>query len=243
MVFGTILSSFKRKSGVKKKSIAVFDFDNVIYNGHSFFGWCDYLVKMDIITNSTYDRVRQELKSYKAKQQNYQQAANNMLNIVARDLIGKKSVKVQDVTVKFFDENTDKFYPYFKKILPVLGQSHEIWLATNNPQFVADVIKDRFGLSGHISTVYEVVNSVLTGKVINSLTDGKKLAADLIQKYPGQSIAVGDSINDVDMLEVAKNSICINPSEDLTELAQKKMWKIVNEETIEKEILRIVKIV
>ena len=58
------------------------------------------------------------------------------------------------------------------------------------------------------------------------LTDELKAAE--IRKHIGQSIdvAVGNSVHDQAMLEMARYPFCVNPNDDLEQLARERGWPV-----------------
>lgn len=221
------------------KSIAIFDIDNTIYRGHSYFGIVKYFVEKGIIDQSTYDQVMDGLGKYRAKEQTYGEAANNLLNILSKALKGKEYEVVNKLVQEFFKNEKQNFYPYFLNILPKLKETHEVYLVTANGQMVAETIVKMFGLDGYLSTVFEIKDGLFTGKVSRSLADGKTVCIDLIKSYSGETIGVGDSENDLGIFETVKHPICMNPTDGLLLVAKKRKWAIVNENTIEEEIQKI----
>ncbi|MBP9817977.1 HAD family phosphatase [Candidatus Shapirobacteria bacterium] len=223
-----------------KKSIALFDIDKTIYNDHSFFAAAKFLINKGILSSDTWTKIETELGKYTQKIQTYSFTANNLLNIFVEALAGKAYDEVMVATKEFFDQNQNNFYPYFKNILPTLRQTHEIYLVTTNSQNVAEVVKNGFGLDGYLCTNFEVVGGIFTGKVLNSLADGKHVVEELVAKYDGNTMAFGDSENDIGMLEKVKTPVCINPSPELLAHAQKNNWLVVSDSTAETEVLKII---
>lgn len=225
---------------MKKKSIAVFDLDNTIYKGHSYFGSVKNFIKAGIVAQSVDDQVMNEYRKYKAQEQAYGVSANNMLVILATALTNKSYAEVKKIAKQFFESEKDNFYTYFLNILPKLKETHEVYLVTTNGQMVAEIIVEMFGLDGHVSTVFEVKDGVFTGNITQSLADGKKVCVDLVKNYSGKTIGAGDSINDIGIFETVKYPLCINPSDDLKVIAQERGWDIVTDETVEEKILTII---
>lgn len=222
------------------KAIAVFDIDKTIYDEHSFFGCAKYFVSKRIISQLVYNQAMTELVKYKAKTQTYQTTAKNILVVVSAAVAGKNYQEVKNMAREFFELERVKFYPYFEKILPKLKEKHEVWLVTNNAQFIAEAIQDIFELDGYISTIFEVKDGLFTGKITQSLADGKNICKDLVKNYSGKTIGVGDSVNDIGIFETVKYPLCINPSEELIKIAQERSWSVVTDENIEDKLLSII---
>ena len=63
----------------------------------------------------------------------------------------------------------------------------------------------------------------------------------LLGKYPKEgSLAVGDSENDLEMLEQVELPICFNPNDRLLKLANDRGWIVVDENSIIDELNRII---
>ncbi|MEK7521876.1 MAG: HAD hydrolase family protein [Patescibacteria group bacterium] len=70
-------------------------------------------------------------------------------------------------------------------------------------------------------------------------TEGKHVVADLLAKHEEGSIAVGDSENDVGMLELVDYPFCVNASPELLEVANARGWKVITPENAAEEILKV----
>ena len=225
----------------QNKSIALFDIDKTIYNEHSFFAATKFLIDKGLLPDDTWTKIEQELGKYTQKIQTYSFTANNLLKIFVVALAGKNYDVIMKATKEFFDQNQANFYPYFKNILPILKQTHDVYLITTNSQMVAETVKAGFGLDGYLCTNFEVVDGIFTGEVLNSLADGKHIVEDLLPKYGGNTMAFGDSENDIGMLEKVTTPICINPSPELLAHATENGWLVTSDSEAENLILGILK--
>lgn len=207
------------------KKVAFFDIDGVIYGKEVFLALAQHAVKSGWLSPTVLLGLLNPLKQSDFGKNIKSEKANQFLETVASALQGKDFDGICTGVVSFFMENKTHFYSYFEIILPKLKESHDIYIVTTNAQFVAKPLVDIFGLSGYISSEFEVVNGLFTGKVSKSLANGKSEVQIILQKY-GQagSIAVGDSENDISMLELVACPICINPSETLEKYALDKGW-------------------
>lgn len=225
-----------------KKSVALFDIDKTIYNQHSFFPASKYLIEKGLFTAETWPRIESELTKYNDKVQTYSVTANNLLKIFGVALEGKNFDEVQVAVKNFFEETRSNFYKFFIDLVPIIKQTHDIYLVTTNSQMFAEAVKDMFGLDGYLCTNYEVKDGVFTGKALNSLADGKHVVEDLLAKYDGHSFAFGDSENDIGMLEKVTNPVCINPTPELLNHAQKKGWLVVSDEDAYEKVVNLLKV-
>lgn len=218
------------------KSIALFDLDKTIYNEHSFFP-----VARNLVDQETWTEIAGELERYRRGLQSYAVTVEHLFDHLGVGLTGQEYGDVLEKTAEFFGKNRNNFYAYFGEILPVLKKTHDVYIVTNNSQFVAEVIVKMFGLDGYMSTQMEVVDGKFTGKIPRVLADHKHLVEPLLAKYGGETIAVGDSEHDIGMLERVRHPICFQPSEELLVETKRRDWMVVDETTAERTILDLLK--
>ncbi len=213
------------------KKVAFFDIDKTIYNTHSFFQLAEYEIGKGRVKQETWDKIQKLLVRYKSGELTYSVTANMLLEDFASDLKDQKYIDLIEDVKEFFVSNLKNFYPYFEEILPKLKETHDIYIITTNAQYVAKTIVDHFGLTGFISSEFEVIDGLFTGKILKSLANGKSMVSDILAKYgKGGSIAVGDSENDIGMLELVEYPVCISPSEELKKHASSNNWVMTDPE-------------
>lgn len=225
-----------------KKSIALFDIDKTIYNQHSFFPAAKFLIEKGMFTAETWPRIEAELEKYNSKLQEYSITANNLLKIFGEALKGKNFDEVSSLVKEFFEDTKSIFYKYFVELVPVLKQTHDIYIVTTNSQMFAEAVKEMFGLDGYLCTNFEVEGGVFTGGILNSLADGKHVVESLLSEYSnGNNFAFGDSENDIGMLEKVQNPICINPTDELLKHAKEEGWLVVSDSEAFEKVMGLLK--
>jgi phosphoserine phosphatase len=224
-----------------KKSVALFDIDKTIYNQQSFFSVTKYLIDRGLLSADIWPKIEEELGKYNQKIQNYSYTANVLLNLFGNALVGKNSEDILNACKDYFMQNKSSFYSYFTDLLPVLKQTHDVYLVTTNSQMVARSITDIFDLDGYLCTNLEVVDGKFTGVILNSLADGKHIVSDLLSKYTANSIAFGDSENDIGMLEQVTVPVCINPTPELLVHAQEKGWTVVSDTDAYEKVIGLIR--
>lgn len=216
------------------KKLALFDIDGVIYNGHSIFDLIQDQEKRGVIVSGTWDKILIELQAYKTGQKNYTEAANEMLKVYAGSFKGVEYEFFVDDVFNFLNTHKNNFFPYVDNLFSKLKTTHDIFLITTNFQFNCEAIEKIFGLdTNHICSIAENINGKLTGNIKQSLAGNKGIVADLMNKYgKSGSIAVGDSENDADMLNLVELPLVMEPNDKLLEIAKNNNWQVVNRDTI-----------
>jgi len=209
------------------KSIALFDIDNTIYDGFSYFELVEKQVDEGLIGRHVLDDATGSMQRYKSKLQDYETTIVELLDIYATGLKGKPHNDILESTKEFY-RNTDKFFPYIDPTIEILRTSHDISLVTGEPQFVAEAVAEIFGLGAYYCTEYEVRAGVFTGNIKSYLASRHEKHGAIKHLMQGHStknsFAFGDSEGDVEMLRAVEYPICLNPTEGLRSIAIEEGW-------------------
>jgi HAD superfamily hydrolase (TIGR01490 family) len=212
------------------KSVALFDFDNTLYDGFSYFALLEKQVHENIITKKVLNKANQAMANYKNGAIDYETTITTLLNIYAAGLKGASYSKVYESALGFYT-HTDKIYPYTKQVFDLLRPTHDLCLVTGEPQFIAKAIQQLYKLDNYCATQYEVVDGVFTGNVTTYLAsrhEKHQAVKHLLQGHRVKnSLAFGDSEGDIEMLAAAQHPICVNATPGLKKRAAEHGWPCV----------------
>jgi HAD superfamily hydrolase (TIGR01490 family) len=208
------------------KPIALFDIDNTIYDGFSYFELLEKQVGEGIIRQKVLDDAKISMQKYKSKLQDYETTIVELLDIYATGLKGAQYDVVLQSTKEFY-QNSDKFFAYVEPVMSLLRRTHDLILVTGEPQFVAEAVGELYGIKSYYSTHYES-DGKFTGAVTNYLASRHEKHDAIKHLMEGHgaknSFAFGDSEGDIEMLQAVDYSVCLNPTEGLRSIAAKKGW-------------------
>lgn len=227
------------------KSIALFDIDNTMYEGFSYFELLERQVNEGIINKQVFDDAKASMQKYRSKVQDYETTIVKLLDIYAAGLEGKSYDEVLGSTKEFY-RNSKKFFSYTKPTIEELRNSHDIALVTGEPQFVAEAVAELFGLKSYYCTGYEVQAGKFTGKVKSYLAsrhEKHNAIKHLMQGHGAKnSFAFGDSEGDIEMLRAVEYPVCLNCTDGLRDIAEKEHWHVPNVEEVT-ELIKKLKVV
>ena len=209
------------------KSIALFDIDNTMYDGFSYFELLAKQVGEGVLKPQVLDDAKACMQKYKSKLQDYESTIIELLDIYAAGLKASSYDTVLESTKEFY-ANSDKFFSYVRPTIQKLRDTHDIALVTGEPQFVAEAVKELFDIQSYYSSEYEVIEGQFTGKVtiyLASRHEKHDAIKHLMQGHGAQkSFAFGDSEGDIEMLRAVEYPICLNPTDGLRSIADKEGW-------------------
>lgn len=225
------------------KSVALFDFDNTLYDGFSYFDLLAKQTDEGLVTADALPNANDAMRDYRSGATDYEATIVRLLDIYATGLEGKTYADVYGSAHEFY-QNSQKVYGFARKVFALLRPTHDICLVTGEPQFIAESIAEIYDLDGQYSTIYAVEHGVLTGGVASYLAtrhEKHNAISHLLQGHQVKnSFAFGDSEGDMEMLAAVENPICINPTPGLYERAAQKGWPCVapdEAETVVKKLL------
>jgi phosphoserine phosphatase len=153
-------------------------------------------------------------------------------------LKGRGYNDVENNVYQYILHHDSNFFSYFKKLNLSLKKTHDICLVTNNFQFTCKAVAKLFRINKYISSIAEVKNGKFTGRVKLSLVGKKSTVSDLINHYGIKgSLAVGNSLNDMDMLDKVDFPFMMEPDLQTKKVSNKKSLCIVNRNNIAQNIL------
>ena len=147
---------------------------------------------------------------------------------------GRTTTELSAVGEEIYDEIiATRIWPGTRALAQMhLDAGQQVWLVTDAPYELAEIIARRLGLTGALGTVAESVDGVFTGRLVGDILHGlgKAHAVRALAVREGLNLrrctAYSDSYNDVPMLSLVGTAVAINPDADLRELARERGWEI-----------------
>ncbi len=220
----------------EKRKIALFDIDKTMFDGYILFPLVAHLAENGAMSQDAALKIDNLYKDHKEKRIDYETFARLVLIEWALGLKDVSTQLVTEHTNNLVDDHIAQFFPFVSQVFASLWPTHDIYLTTGEPQFVAQAVQNTFSADGYLSTEFEVDGDVFTGNVQRFLASkSDKLAAisGLESTHTlSESFAFGDSEADIEMLESVEHAFPTNPSSKLREVATIKGWEIVTPDTI-----------
>jgi len=223
-----------------EKKLACYDIDGTLSKGMLDIPLVISEYQRGLVDTLTCARLTGLMLEYKIGKIDYETASDRLLRIHASGLIGQSENEVTNHAERFIQKNNKKLFREFGKIaIELLKDSHNQIIVTAAPRYIAEAVKNHFGIDDIISTQYEVQNGIYTGEITTSLSDRDSKLKSLESR--GINMAFGDSESDIEMLRGAEHPFCISPNKGLTKVAKEEGWYIYedNDPLIIKKIHKI----
>ncbi len=219
----------------EKRPFAAFDLDGTLIRWQLYHAVADTLVKLGYIDSNTYAAVREARMQWKRR------SGPEAFKIYERQL-GKAYEKIllklavkqfNEAAQVVFEEYKDQVYIYTRELIRRLKREGYILFAISGSQSeIVEKIAKYYGFDDFVGTHYHHEDGRFTGAVTVHLGGKHLILKELVAKHRASSdgsIAVGDSTNDISMLEAVETPIAFNPEKKLFDVAQSKGWTIILE--------------
>lgn len=206
--------------------LAVFDCDGTLWSGDcgaDFFYW---EIERGMVPAKVAEWALARYDDYKAGQVAEEVMCGEMVTINA----GIPMQTLEEAAEEFFSSVVEpRIFPEMLRLTRELAaRGCEIWAVSSTNDWVIREGVKRFGIrrSRVLAAAVHVEDGVLTDRLVRVPSGPGKAVA--IKEVIGKPVDVcfGNSIHDVEMLEIARHAFAVNPNSDLEKLAQGKEWPV-----------------
>jgi phosphoserine phosphatase len=206
--------------------LAVFDCDGTLWSGDAgadFFYW---EIERNMFPATVVAWALARYQTYLAGQVAEEVMCGEMVTINA----GLGEQLLEDAAEEFFVNVVAKrIFPEMLQLTEALAaRGCELWAVSSTNSWTIGAGVRRFGIPPErvLAASVHIEQGRATDRLIRVPSGPAKAAA--IDEVIGRPVdlCLGNSIHDLAMLEIARNSIAVNPNSDLEAIAKKKDWKI-----------------
>lgn len=208
-----------------KERVSCFDIDGTLSKGLLFVPLVKSEHANEYISDRVFEYINELLLAYKSGDLEYENAVDELLQVHAKGLEGKKYQDLKMHAKNFLKlHEKELLHNFGREVAQMLGAHHKLLVVTAEAQYLAEVVADIYNIHGCVSSLYEVTDGRFTGNVERSLAYRAAKATSL-QGYDIE-YAFGDSEGDIDMLDNARFPHAINPTAGLQSIAEERAWQI-----------------
>jgi len=220
---------------VQKNKFAVFDIDGTLIRWQLYHAIADTLVRLGHIDPKAFQTVKDARMQWKRRThadsfKDYEHTLVKIIDSAISSLTIEQYKKAVDAV---FDEYKDQCYTYTRDLIKELRSKKYLMFAISGSQEeIVGKIASHYGFDDFVGSTLVQKNGKFTGEKIVRAGNKHEILGHLIKKHGvvlKDSIAVGDSLGDLSMLEMVETPIAFNPEKKLFEHAKEVGWKIVVE--------------
>jgi phosphoserine phosphatase len=209
-----------------RPAIAVFDCDGTLWSGDAgadFFYW---EIERGIVSREVAEWAQARYKQYRAGRINEEQMCGEMVTMNH----GVSCRLLRRAAKEFFSEVVSlRIFPEMQELTRRLAaQGCDLWAVSSTNNWLVEHGARQFGIPHQhvLAACARVERGCASDRLIRVPTDELKVVA--IRECIGQpvDVALGNSMHDQAMLEMARYPICVNPNPDLERIARERGWPV-----------------
>lgn len=220
----------------KKIKLALFDIDGTIFRSSLLIEFINGLVEAGIFPEKARKGMEGAHLAWLDRRGNYHDYLMKVVKVHLKYIKGKKWSAVKRVVEKVIATHEDRVYRYTRDFVKSLKEKGYVLVSiSGSPVYMVKRFADHMGFDYAFGQILEIKNGSFTGKIANpDFYDKEKVLNAFIGREELEvdwknSVAVGDTDNDIPMLGMVGRPIAFNPNRTFARFAMKRKWQIIVE--------------
>lgn len=212
--------------------VAVFDCDGTMWDGDAGLGFMNWSMDTGLLSRDSSAWIDERHRLYRQGQVSEKDICAEMVQVYA----GLREEELRRAAARYFAGHLEKtIFPEIQSLVADLaGAGAEIWAVSSTCNWVIEEGVRRFGIGPERVLAAEVRahDGLITSDLVDVPTDEGK--ADALQRagvhHP--DAVFGNSIHDLQMLEMARRAFPVNPTPGLLTIAAQRGWPVFYPEAV-----------
>ena len=209
-----------------RPTLAVFDCDGTLWAGDAGERFFDWELNRGVLAPDIVRWARERYAEYKAGKVSEDDMCGEMVTLHK----GLKEAEVIRLSKEFFEEKfMQNIFSEMRQLISELQNSGcDVWAVSSTNEWVIGEAMKHFGIPQEkiLAASVEIENGIITDRLIRVPSGiGKpKAILEVIGRPP--DAAFGNSRWDVEMLQIARYAVAVNPNPDLEQVARQRGWTV-----------------
>jgi len=209
-----------------RPTLSVFDCDGTLWSGDAGEGFFDWELKRGVLPSDVADWVRARYADYKLGKVSEDDMCGEMVTIHK----GLRESEVLRLAGEFFDANfTQRIFSEMRQLITELENiACDVWVVSSTNEWVIREAMRHFDIPPDkiLAAAVEIENGIVTDRLrrVPSGIGKPKAILEVIGRPP--DAAFGNSRWDLQMLEIARYAVAVNPNPDLEQQARQRGWTV-----------------
>ncbi|HEX6805754.1 MAG TPA: haloacid dehalogenase-like hydrolase [Terriglobales bacterium] len=209
-----------------RPTLAVFDCDGTLWSGDAGERFFDWELSRGVVADDVIRWARARYADYKAGTVSEDEMCGEMVTMHK----GLREADVLRVAGEFFEANfTQQIFPEMRQLIAELRNTGcDVWAVSSTNEWVIREAMKHFDIppAKILAAAVEIDQGIITDRLIRIPSGiGKpKAILEVIGRPP--DAAFGNSRWDVEMLQIARYAVAVNPNPDLEEQARQRGWTV-----------------
>lgn len=218
------------------RPVAVFDIDGTVFRSSLLLELVERLIARELLPASAGAEYAEAHIAWLDRRSGYEPYIDTAVQLFVEHIKGVPYQTAADLAGEIIEQKRDRVYRYTRDLIRSLkGQGYFILGISRSPKFIVDGFGYEHGFDKTYGSFFSTGPSGnFTGEVEDDDIIANKAA--VLQRAVRKealtlegSVGVGDTENDIPMLELVETPIAFNPNRKLYDHAKRRGWDIVVE--------------
>jgi HAD superfamily hydrolase (TIGR01490 family) len=205
--------------------IAAFDCDGTLWSGDSGMKFLYWEIEQGLLSTEVTEAIMRRYDEYLAGRVSEDDMCGEMVAIHR----GIPERKIREFAARFATSNVmPHFFPEMELLVEKLRQRGcDVWAVSSTNNWVIEESVKKVGIAAdRVLAVRVAIENGMATDRLGEITSGpgKALALREALKAP-LDVSFGNSIFDLEMLELARHPCAVNPNDDLRNIARQRGWQ------------------
>ena len=204
--------------------VAAFDCDGTLWFGDSGMKFLYWEIEEGLLSTEATQAIMRRYDEYLAGRVTEDEMCGEMVQIHR----GISEKKIREFAARFAQSNVmPHFFPEMESLVEKLRQRGcDVWAVSSTNNWVIEESVKKVGIAGdHVLAVRVGMENGIATDRLGEITSGPGKARALRGVLKGQlDASFGNSMFDLEMLELARRPFVVNPNDDLRRIAQQRGW-------------------
>lgn len=218
------------------QKVAFFDIDGTIFRSSLLIEIINLLIDRGVFPKKAAEEIRAKKTAWLDRVGAYDDYLYKVVEIHLKYIRGCREEDIMKAVEDVIYFEKDRVYRFTRDFIKQLKSEGYLLIAiSGSPIYLVKEFAAHMGFDRAFGQILEVKNGLFTGDIVNKNFRDKESIIKEFEKSEGvkidfkNSIAVGDTDNDIAMLKLVGNPIAFNPNRTFAEYAKKNGWRIVVE--------------
>ena len=219
------------------QKVAFFDIDGTVFRSSLLIELVNSLIKEGIFPKEAEDNFADAYEKWNNREGDYKTYVDAVVDTFEKHIVGVHYGELADIGRQVVARKQYRVYRYTRDLIANLKEDNYYLVAiSHSPKTILDDFCYQYGFDKVYGRLYEIgpqdrFTGVITNEhLINNKANILKRVFDHNDNLDRKdSVAVGDTENDIPILESVTFPICFNPNENLYAHARRMKWEVVVE--------------
>ncbi len=207
-----------------KPRIAAFDCDGTLWFGDSGMKFLYWEIEEGLLSTEVTQAIMRRYDEYLAGQVSEDEMCGEMVQIHR----GVPETRIREFAARFAKSNVmPHFFPEMESLVEKLRHKGcDVWAVSSTNNWVIEESVKKVGIPADrvLAVRVEIENGVATD-CLGEITSGAGKARALHEALKAPlDVSFGNSMFDLEMLELARKPFAVNPNDDLRKIAEQRGW-------------------